>query len=40
VTVTVVLERLAALRKALKIDDGGMRHLSVDGKVMRGSGDP
>ena len=38
VTVAVVLERLAVLRKALKIDDVGMRHLSVDGKVMRGSG--
>ncbi|MCK5024808.1 MAG: ISAs1 family transposase [Thermoplasmata archaeon] len=38
VTVAVVMERLGFLRKALKIDDGGMRHLSVDGKVMRGSG--
>lgn len=38
VTVAVILERLGALRKALKIDDGGMRHLSVDGKVLRGSG--
>lgn len=36
--VTVLLERLGALRKELKIDDGGMRHLSVDGKVLRGSG--
>jgi len=38
VTVAVILERLGALRKELKIDDGGMRHLSVDGKVLRGSG--